>query len=136
MENLTQNEEMLTARASPVTQVYIRPNSGTTGFRDHVVTLTHNVQHIVNILPRYVTDLPTLCFTVKWAEINCVNFQVRRNIVHKTLLWLKKHNPLYQNIVTDCKRLGQLPLGGFLDIHENINDTLYFTRFWFKSRFA
>ena len=92
LENLTQNEEMLTARASPFMQVYIRPNSGTTGFKDHVVTLTHNVQHTVNIVPRYVTHLPTLCFTVKWAEINCVNFRVRQNVVHKTLLWLKKQS--------------------------------------------
>ena len=106
MENLTQNEEILMARVSTVMQVYIRPNSGTTGFKDHVITLPHNVQHIVNNLPRYVTDLPTLCFTVKGAEINCAHFQVRRNIVHKTLLWLKKHNLLYENIVTDCKRLG------------------------------
>ena len=57
--------------------------------------LPHNVQHIVNIFPRSVTDLPILCFTVKGEETNFVHFQVRRNIVHKALLWLKKHNPLY-----------------------------------------
>ena len=124
LENLTHCEEMLIARAFPVMQVYIRPNPRTTGYKGHIVTLPHNVQHIVKVLPRYMTDLSILCFTVKWAEPNCVHFQVRRNIVHKALLWLKKHNPLYQNIVIDDKWLGQLPIDGLLDIHENmVNDT-------------
>ena len=48
----------------------------------------------------------------------------RRHIVHKALLCLKKHNPLYQNIVIECNRLEQLPIDGLLDIHENmVNDT-------------
>ena len=92
LENLTHCEEMLIARAFPVMQVYIRPNSRTTGYKGHIVTLPHNVQHIVKVLPRYMTDLSILCFTVKWAEANCVHFQVRRNIVHKALLWLKKQS--------------------------------------------
>ena len=33
-----------------------RPNSGTTAYKGHVVTLPHIVQHIVKNLPRYVTD--------------------------------------------------------------------------------
>ena len=124
LKNLTSCEEMLIARALLVMQVYIRPNSGTTGCNGHVVTLRQNVQHIVNILPSSVADLPILCFTVKGAETNFVHFQVRRNIVHKSLLWLKKHNPLYQNIVIDCNRLEQLPIDGLLDIHETlVNDT-------------
>ena len=92
LENLTHCEEMLIARAFPVMQVYIRPNPRTTGYKGHTVTLPHNVQHIVKVLPRYMTDLSILCFTVKWAEANCVHFQVRRNIVHKALLWLKKQS--------------------------------------------
>ena len=35
LDNLTQGEEMLIARAFPVIQVYIRPNSGTTGYNDY-----------------------------------------------------------------------------------------------------
>ena len=58
LENLTPCKEMLIARAFPVMQVYIRPNSRKTDYKGHVVTLPHNVQHIVNILPRSVTDLP------------------------------------------------------------------------------
>ena len=78
----------------------------------------------MNILPRHVTDLQILCFTVKGAGTNLVHSQVRRNIVHKALLWLKKHNPLYQSIVIDGKRLEQLPIDELLDIHENmVNDT-------------
>ena len=45
------------------------------------------------------------CFTVKGAEANFVHYQDRRNIVHKALLCLKKHNPLYQNIIIDCNQL-------------------------------
>ena len=36
---------------------------------------------------------------------------------------MRKHDPLYQNIVIDCKRLEQLPTDVLLDIHENmLND--------------
>lgn len=58
---------MLIVRAFSVMHVYIRP-----------------------ILPRSVIDLPILCFTVKGAETNFANFQVRENTVHKALLQLKK----------------------------------------------
>ena len=46
--------------------------------------------YIRPILPRSVIDLPILCFTVKGAETNFANFQVRENTVHKALLQLKK----------------------------------------------
>ena len=52
--------------------MYVRPSSGTTNYKGHVVTLPHNVQHIVNMLPRSVTDMSVLCFIVQGAETNFV----------------------------------------------------------------
>ena len=124
LENLTQCEEMLIARAFPVMQVYIRPNSRTTGYRGHVVTLPHNVQHIVDILPRCPKDLPIISFAVKNADSSNRYFQVRRKVVLEALVWLKKYNPLYQNIIIDYDLLNDLPIDGTLDIKENIiNDS-------------
>ena len=65
---------MLIAKAFPVIQVFLRTSSETTGYKGHVVTLRHNVQHIVDIFPRSVTVLLILCCTVKGAETNFVFF--------------------------------------------------------------
>ena len=80
--------------------VHIRPNSGTSGYKAHVVTLPQNVQQMFK------------CFTVKKTDIDFVHLEARRNTVYKVLLWLKKYNPLYQNIVIHCNRLKQLLTDG------------------------
>ena len=54
--------------------VLYAPNSGTSGYLGDVVTLPQNVQIIVYVFPRALTDLSVLRFTVKRAEINFAHF--------------------------------------------------------------
>ena len=100
LEGLTQCEEMLIARAFTVMQVYLKPRFGSLSYRGHIVTLPHNVQNIVDILPRCPKDLPIVIFSVKGNNTRPdATFKVRRQKVLDALVWLKSNNPLYANVI-------------------------------------
>ncbi|KAK0439630.1 hypothetical protein EV421DRAFT_1694743, partial [Armillaria borealis] len=42
-------------------------------------------------------------------------FHVRRELVRRALLWLKKNNPLYSDIIISDDALAQLPISGVLE---------------------
>ena len=89
---------MLIAGAFPVMQVYMKPRYGTMSYKGHVVTLPHNVQKIVDILPHSPTELPILVFEASGRNDRSLHFKVRRQKVLDALLWLKKNNVLYQDV--------------------------------------
>ena len=97
---------MLIARAFPVMQVYIKISYETYSYKDHCVTLPHNVQSVANVLPRCPEDIPVVVFSVKGEQNqNDITFRVRRLIVLNALIWLKDNNPLYLNVVIDQQRI-------------------------------
>ena len=52
LQNLTQIEEMLIARALPIMRVYIKPG-GQRGYSGHCINLPQNVTELATSLPRY-----------------------------------------------------------------------------------
>ena len=69
LENLTQVEEMLIARALPVTHVYLKPG-GQRGYSGHCINLPQNVTELVNLLPRYPKDLSVIVVKIKGKDNN------------------------------------------------------------------
>ena len=51
LEHLTQVEEMLIARALPITHVYLKPG-GQRGYSSHCIHLPQNISELAKSLPR------------------------------------------------------------------------------------
>ena len=56
---------MLTTKLFPVTQVYVRPNSGNWIYIGYVINLPHNVQNIKDSLIRLSNELSLVVFATK-----------------------------------------------------------------------
>ena len=59
LQELTEVEEMLIARAFPIMCVY-RKHGGQRGYKGHVLNLPQDVQGFLNTLPANVSELPVL----------------------------------------------------------------------------
>ncbi len=67
LQNLTQIEEMLIARALPIMRIYIKPG-GQRRFSGHCINLPRNVTELATSLPRYLKDLAVIIVKVKGKE--------------------------------------------------------------------
>lgn len=97
LENLTQAEEMLIARALPITHVYVKPG-GQLGYSGHCINLPQNVIELANSLPRFPKELSIIIVTFKGKDSNLKQVKVRRKVVLDALDWLIKNNPHYKDV--------------------------------------
>ena len=67
LQNLTQTEEMLIARALPIMRVYIKPG-GQRGYSGHCINLAQNVTELATSLPRYPKDLAVIIVKVRGRD--------------------------------------------------------------------
>ena len=123
LQDLTQFEEMLIARAFPVIHVYTKPKGGQRAYKGHVITLPLNVQQLADILPRCPEDLPVIVFTVNRKDNSSKDFTVRGEKVSDALHWLVLNNPLYSHIKIDSSRIQALPENGKLTHIRKVNFT-------------
>lgn len=98
LENLTQVEEMLTARVLPIMRVYIKPG-GQRGYSSHCINLPENVAELAHSLPRYPKDLFVIVVKMKDKDNNFKDVTVRRQNVSDALQWLINNNPHYKDII-------------------------------------
>lgn len=110
LENLTQVEEMLIARALPIMRVYIKPG-GQRGYLGHCINLPQNVAELAHSLPRYPKDLSVIVVKMKGKD-NFKDVTVRRQNVADALHWLINNNPHYKDIIVNQDSLNSLPLHG------------------------
>lgn len=111
LQELTQIEEMLIARALPIMRVYIKPG-GQRGYTGHCINLPQEVKELASKLPRFPKDLPVIIVGMRGKENTMKNVKVRRAKVHAALLWLIKNNPHYQNLEINLEALNYLPENG------------------------
>ena len=111
LQNLTQVEEMLIARAFPVLQVYTKPRGGQRSYKGHVITLPRDVQKIADILPRHPKDIPVIVFNFNNKNNASIELKVRRQNVLDALVWLtgvsesgEPNNFLYKDIVINYEK--------------------------------
>eukprot|EP00795_Rhopilema_esculentum_P003598 gene3598-13017_t len=98
LQNLTQFEEMLIARAFPVIQVYTKARGGQRAYKGHVLTLPQDVQQLADILPRCAKDLPVIIIQMYGKEYQSQAFRLRRQAVADALHWFAywAYNLLYR----------------------------------------
>ncbi len=109
LQNLTQIEEMLIARALPIMRVYIKPG-GQRGYSGHCINLPQNVTELATSLPRYPKDVAVIIVKVKDNTFKDVT--VRKQKVHSALVWLINNNPHYSEIIINEDALNSLPENG------------------------
>ena len=114
LQDMTQIEELLIARACPIMTVYHK-HGGQLGYSGHVLNLPQNIQQFINKLPVNVSDLPILTVTRQGAQGTHCNFRVRRNKVVSALQWLKYNNKFYMDIEIDFDSVQRLPVDGIPD---------------------
>lgn len=64
LQNLTQIEEMLIARALPLIRVYMKPG-GQRGYSGHCINLPQSINELANSLPHYPKDIPIIVVSMK-----------------------------------------------------------------------
>ena len=111
LQNLTQVEEMLIARALPIMRVYVKPG-GQRGYSGHCINLPQNVTELAKFLPRYPKDLAVIIIKVKGKNNTFKDVIVRKKKVHNALVWLKNNNPYYSEILINDHALSLLPANG------------------------
>ena len=111
LKDLTQVEEMLIARASPIMRVYIKPGSQR-GYSGHCINLPQNVTELATSLPRYPKDLAVIIVKVKGRENTFKDVRVRKQNVHNALVWLINNNLHYSELLINEDALNSLPENG------------------------
>ena len=111
LQNLTQIEEMLIARALPIMRVYIKPG-GQTGYSGHCINLPQNITELATSLPRYPKDLAVIIVKVKGRDNTFKDVTVRKQKVHNALAWLVNNNPHYSELIINEDALNSLPENG------------------------
>ncbi len=111
LQNLTQIEEMLIARALPIMRVYIKPG-GQRGYSGHCINLPQNVTELATSLPRYPKDLAVIIVKVKGRDNTFKDVTVRKQKVHNALIWLINNNPHYSGLTINDDALNSLPDNG------------------------
>ncbi|TFK87005.1 hypothetical protein K466DRAFT_459387, partial [Polyporus arcularius HHB13444] len=93
------------------------------GFKGHIIVYPQRPQDLLKVLPLPVHDIVTpICVifvgssqpTRKWLEEKAKPLTVRRERILRALLWLQKHNPLYQDVEISYEHLRELPEDGVL----------------------
>ena len=111
LQELTQLEEMLIARALPIMTVYIKPG-GQRGYSGHCVNLPQNVQELALSLPRFPKDLSVIVVKMKGKDNNFKDISVRKQKVADALQWLINKNPHYKDVSLNYSSLNSLPEHG------------------------
>jgi hypothetical protein len=104
LAHLTMAEKLLIQRVSPLVPV-IHYQNGILGVRGHIVSFFQDISSITTILPRLPSEL-SIVKVICASQPSCGNelrktFIVDRERILKALLWLKKYNYLYKDIIID-----------------------------------
>lgn len=98
----------------------LMPNSQR-GLRGHVIIFPQRPEQALTVLPPSVADILSYICVVfigstrpsdQWILSKAKPLFVRRGKVWNALMWLKDHNPLYQDVAIESSRLQGLPEDG------------------------
>ena len=115
LQGLTQIEEMLIAQIFPIVSVYCL-RGGQYAYRGNVINFPQDVLEFATHLPRHPSSLDVLVVRRRSSSGKAFkDFNVRRSVVSRALIWLKNNNRYYSNIVINEDVLRSLPENGPLD---------------------
>ena len=107
LQNLTQVEEMLIARALLIMRAYIKPG-GHRGYSGHCINLPQNITEIASALSRYPKDISVIVVKVIGKNNTFKDVNVRRHKVDSAFVWLIQNNPHYNDVKVDNSALCSL----------------------------
>ena len=117
-------EKMLLQLVSPfVPQQYI--NNGTFGIKGHVCCFPQDIGEVATVLPRLPSNIKMIKLvrqvtsTVGGPKTD-KTFKVRRYETLRALLWLKRYNVLYRDVIIDSTHLGWMRETNEADITPHI----------------
>jgi hypothetical protein len=119
LADLTLAEKLLIQRLSPIIPL-VHLKHGVYGSRGHVCTYPKDIGPICNVLPRLPKDVEIVkvvrTYTGRDGKPKSRGFNVRREKVLRALKWLKKHNPIYQDIEIQASNLNWME-GKLQNVH-------------------
>ena len=134
LQNLTYVEELMIALCRAKCSIFHLCESkrgsvssiSQTAFRGHIIIYPQNPSSVASFLPPPIEEITSLiCIlfvgaskpTLKWLHEKAKPLAVRANKVRDALIWLKKHNILYKDIVLNENVLHSLPDDGILPFY-------------------
>jgi len=109
--DMTIIEQQLISKITPCINVHLLKHGGIAS-SGHCVTFPQEVNQPSQILPRLPKDIKILKVRKRGKNDTSKEFTVRRFKVQNALLWLKKNNPVYSDIIISQDRLELLPIDG------------------------
>lgn len=124
LQGLTMIEELLIARVHPVVSVFaIRGRQ--TAYSGHTMNFVQHVEQVATRLPHDITSMTTLILLNRETPHGIAQFKVRSAVVRRALVWLRRNNQYYQDIIIDEQNMGMLPDDGdVVDLLPSIPDPL------------
>ena len=108
LQILTQVEEMLIARISPILQVtYAR--GGQLKYNGYTICFPQDISTIATILPRTIHDLDIIIVNKENIDHQQYNFIVSRARVYEALHYKICNDPYYKDVAVDRTALASLP---------------------------
>ena len=110
LDNLTIAEKMMIQLVSPFVPLKHIKN-GVFGMTGHVCAFEQRVQDAATVLPNLPSDVnfikvaKSISSEIGSEESQTKSFRVNKTRVIDALVWLKRHNPLYQHVTIDASRL-------------------------------
>lgn len=100
---LSEIKEMLIARHLPIMKVYnLKGRSGNRGFSGNVINILKDIDELVSILPRTLTEISCLIvrrtYTTSDGTDEFRDFNIKQLSVYAWLQFLQRYNPAYQDI--------------------------------------
>ena len=138
LQDLTPIEESMIARCRAklcviqlkAEESVILPNTQR-GLRGHIIIYPQKPESLTRVLPPSIEDVcKPICVVFigsqkpsqDWLRSKARPLIVHRERVHRALLWLKQHNPFYQNIIINEDSLHEFPENDILPVHIQIVD--------------
>lgn len=113
LKNLTLLEQILIARVHPVVSVFKIKNQQR-GYSGHVLNLVQHVEQVATRLPHDVATQSALVLLHRDSPDGVIEFRVRAAKVRHALIWLRRNNQFYRDIVIDESRIENLPADGYV----------------------
>ena len=98
LQYLTQVEEMLIARESPILQV-MHSIGGQYKYRGHTISFPQEIKDVAKTFPRHINNLDLMVVVrKKGRQGSSYDFTVRKQKVMDALLYKIQNDPYYQDV--------------------------------------
>jgi len=121
LKDLTMKEQILIARVNSIISIF-KIRGQQTGYSGHIMNFTQHIEQFASRLPHDLHYLNRVVILSRKTPNGLAFFRVRAERVKRALIWLRKNNLHYRDIIIDNLALSSLPSDG--DISQLISRTM------------